>query len=85
MGQAIEGNGGVMEKGTFEKGQSIPLAFRAEQALKEAVAEAIADHKRNGDPIVVWQDGKVVKVAADQIEIRGPTAVNGVRQNPPCS
>ncbi len=63
----------------------IPLKIRAEEALKEAVAEAIADHKRNGDPIVVWQDGKVVKVAADQIEIREPTAVNGVRQNPPCS
>jgi len=48
----------------------IPLEIRAEEALKEAVAEAIADHKRNGDPIVVWQDGKVVKVAPDQIEIR---------------
>ena len=62
-----------MKKG--EKSMSdIPLEIRAEEALKEAVAEAIADHKRNGDPIVVWQDGKVVKVAADQIEIREPAA-----------
>ena len=51
-----------MEKDAFEKRQSIPLAFRAEQALKEAVAEAIADHKRHGVPIVVWQDGQVVKI-----------------------
>lgn len=58
-----------------EKSMSdIPLEIRAEKALKEAVAEAIADHKRNGDPIVVWQDGKVVKVAVDQIEIREPAA-----------
>jgi len=56
-----------MEKGTFEKGQSIPLAFRAEDALKEAVADAIAAHKRAGVPIVVWRYGKVVKVPVDQI------------------
>ena len=63
-----------MEKGTFEKGQSIPLAFRAEDALKEAVADAIAAHSRAGVPIVVWRYGKVVKVPVDQIEIREPAA-----------
>ena len=33
---------------------------RAEAAFKEAVANAIADHARTGDPIAVWRDGKVV-------------------------
>ena len=61
-----------MEKDTFEKRQSIPLAFRAEQALKEAVAEAIADHKRHGVPIVVWQDGQVVKIPAERMAVREP-------------
>lgn len=46
------------------------MAFRAEDALKIAVARAIADHKRTGDPIVVWRDGEVVKIPADQIEVR---------------
>ncbi len=50
------------------------MAFRAEEALKKAVARAIADHKRTGDPIVVWRDGKVVKIPAEQIEIREPGA-----------
>ena len=63
-----------MEKGIFEKRQSIPLAFRAEEALKEAVADAIAAHRRAGVPIVVWRNGKVVKVPVDQIEIREPGA-----------
>ena len=63
-----------MEKGTFEKGQRIPLAFRAEDALKEAVADAIAAHRRAGVPIAVWRNGKVSKVHADQIEIREPAA-----------
>ena len=50
------------------------MAFRAEEALKKAVARAIADHKRTGDPIVVWRDGRVVKIPAEQIEIREPGA-----------
>ena len=50
------------------------MAFRAEEALKKAVAKAIADHKRTGDPIVIWRDGKVVKIPAEQIEIREPAA-----------
>ena len=63
-----------MEKDSLEDRQSIPLAFRAERALKEAVAEAIAAHTRAGVPIVVWRYGKVVKVPVDQIEIREPAA-----------
>jgi len=50
------------------------MAFRAEDALKMAVARAIADHKRTGDPIVVWRYGEVVKIPADQIEVREPDA-----------
>jgi len=38
--------------------------------LKKAVADAIADHKRSGNSIVIWRDGKVVKIPADQIETR---------------
>jgi hypothetical protein len=63
-----------MEKGTFEKGQRIPLAFRAEDALKEAVADAIAAHRRAGVPIAVWRNGKVFKVHADHTEVREPTS-----------
>ena len=44
--------------------------MRAEEALKKAFADVIADHKRFGDSIVIWRDGKVVKIPADQIEIR---------------
>ena len=63
-----------MEKDSLNDRQSIPLAFRAEDALKEAVADAIAAHRRAGVPIAVWRNGKVSKVHADQIEIREPAA-----------
>ena len=52
----------------------IPLEIRAEEAMKKAVAKAIAHHKRTGDPIVIWRDRKVVKIPAEQIEIREPDA-----------
>ena len=48
------------------------LAYRAEKALREAVAEAIAEHRRNGVPIAIWRNGKVVRIPADQIEVREP-------------
>ncbi len=50
--------------------QKIPMEKMAEKALQEAVAEVIADHKRTGDPLIVWRDGKVAHVPPDQIEIR---------------
>jgi hypothetical protein len=53
------------------------MAFFAEDALKKAVARTIADHKRTGDPIVIWRDGKVIKVPAKQIEVREPEAEYG--------
>jgi membrane-bound ClpP family serine protease len=47
-----------------------PLALLAEEALKKAVADVIAEHKRTGEPLVIWRDGKVVKIPADQLEVR---------------
>jgi len=48
------------------------LAYRAEEALRKAVAEAIAEHRRNGVPIAIWRNGKVVRIPSDQIEVREP-------------
>ena len=59
-----------INKNLFE----MSMASRAEEALKKAVARAIADHKRTGDPIVVWRDNRVVKIPAERIEIREPGA-----------
>jgi hypothetical protein len=42
------------------KSSSMPLAYRAEEALRKAVADAI------------WRNGKVVRIPADQIEVREP-------------
>jgi hypothetical protein len=55
-----------------KKRASFPLAYKAEEALRKAVAEAIAEHRRNGVPIAIWRNGKVVRIPADQIEVREP-------------
>ena len=36
-------------------------------AVREAVRQAIEDHARTGDPIVIWRDGKVVHVPPEEI------------------
>jgi hypothetical protein len=46
------------------------LAYRAEEALRKAVAEAIAEHRRNRVPIAIWRDGKVVRIPSDEIMVR---------------
>jgi hypothetical protein len=49
--------------------RDLPLKVKAEMALKEAVAEAIAEHKRRGNPIALWRDGKVVVIPPEEIVV----------------
>lgn len=41
------------------------------QACQQAVRDALIDHKRTGDPIVVWENGQVVRTPADRIQDDG--------------
>lgn len=41
--------------------------LRAEKALRIAVSKTIEDHRRSGDPIVVWKNGHVVHIPASRI------------------
>jgi hypothetical protein len=45
---------------------------QAHEAFQKAVAEAISEHRRNGVPIAIWRNGRVVRIPADQIEVREP-------------
>lgn len=40
---------------------------KIEKALRIAVAKTIEEHRLSGDPIVVWKDGRVVKIPANKI------------------
>jgi len=43
----------------------LPLEERAEMALKAAVEKVIAEHARQGLPIYIWDNGRVVEIPAD--------------------
>jgi hypothetical protein len=40
---------------------------RIEAALRSAVRGALRDHKRAGNPIAVWRDGRVVWLPPEEI------------------
>lgn len=42
---------------------------RIERALRAAVRDALLRHKRDGDPVAVWRDGRVVWIQAEDIPI----------------
>lgn len=48
------------------------IMLKAEKALRIAVAKTIEDHRASGDPIVVWKNGKVVKISASRIPLAKP-------------
>lgn len=50
------------------------IALEGEKALKAAVAEVVAEHKKSGKPLAVWYNGKAVLMAPDK-------AVSAVREN----
>jgi hypothetical protein len=56
------------------------LARLAEKALREAVLDAIRDHERTGDPLVVWRNGKVVKIHPRELRIKGKGAPYGAKR-----
>ena len=44
------------------------------QALNEAAQDAVEVHRRAGLPLVVWENGKVVLVPADESESKRTSA-----------
>jgi len=43
------------------------LSYLIEKALKEAVYKTIKDHAKTNDPIVIWKNGKVIKISARKV------------------
>lgn len=46
---------------------------RVTEALRRAVRDALIMHKRIGNPIAGWNNGKVVLIAPERITIEGDT------------
>jgi hypothetical protein len=47
----------------------LPLEVRAEMALKAAIEKAIVEHARQGLPMYIWRDGKIVERSPEELQI----------------
>ncbi|MDE2040702.1 MAG: hypothetical protein KGO96_14270 [Elusimicrobia bacterium] len=45
------------------KAKTPPLVRNAERAMRIAVSKVVKDHRRRREPLVLWEKGRVVKVA----------------------
>ena len=43
------------------------LSEKIDQGVKKAITEAIERHRKLGESIVIWQDGKIVTLTSEQI------------------
>ncbi len=51
------------------------MTQKALQALREAVALAVEEHRRRGVPLAVWRDGRAVSISAEKAAV--------LRESPP--
>jgi hypothetical protein len=52
-----------------KEAETLPLPLLAEMALRQAAAEAIADHKRSNNSIAVWREGRVTLISPEDIVV----------------
>ncbi len=42
-----------------------------DEAMQEAVKKALLQHKKAGNPVVSWEDGKIVWIQPEDIPVEG--------------
>ena len=50
-------------------GRMILEGTLVDEAIRKATRDALLMHKKLGDPVVGWKDGKVVWIPAGEIEV----------------
>jgi hypothetical protein len=52
------------------------MTVEATQALREAVAKVVEEHRRRGIPLAVWRDGRAVSIPASEAAMLRETPVS---------
>jgi hypothetical protein len=63
----------------MKKRTELSLTEKAIQALTEAVAKVVEDHRRRGIPLAVWRNGRAVLIPATEL---GPLRGAPTRHRP---
>lgn len=48
--------------------RKLNMGEKAELAMREAVTELIAEHRKTNMPLVIWKDNKAVKVSPFKVD-----------------
>ena len=48
----------------------LSLHDKAELAMKSAIREVVEKHKKSGRPLIVWKNGRVVRVPANKLSTK---------------
>ena len=59
----------MSENKRVDIGRTIREGTLVDEAVRKATREALLMHKKLGQPVVGWKDGKVVWITADEIEV----------------
>jgi len=54
-----------------KKYSKVSIPKIAEKAIKEAFKEVVKENKKAGLPLIVWKDGKVVKIPLEKLKKTG--------------
>lgn len=60
--------------------QPIRLSSKIDAGVKAAITQAMEKHRKLGQSISIWRDGKVVTLTAEQIpqiQVQTPVTTNG--------
>ena len=58
----------VRRRGAGAIGDAFARRTPIDEAVREAVVEAVREHRRAGRPVGVWRDGKVVELRGEEID-----------------
>ena len=59
----------MAKKRLWSAARTLAQAKKVEAAVQAAVRDALKMHKQAGNPIAVWENGRVVWIEPEQIEI----------------
>jgi len=57
-----------LEHETMKKPTAKNLFERIDEGVREGVARALEEHRKAGNSVFIWRNGRIVKVAASRIK-----------------
>jgi hypothetical protein len=65
----------------MKKRRILSLTDQALQALRNAVARVVEDHRRRNIPLAIWRDGKAVLIPAKDVATLNETSAPRGKKN----